>query len=166
MHNAHAWLYTCYLAEYYSLGVGNLCVFVVWVFGDTLEQIKFVSIMRTLRLIGTTLLMVVLCLNFTACGDDDDDDPSNPLVGVWQNDDEGEHLRWTFRNDGSGEEHLFYDDDSESYTYQFTYTYDSKSSTLIINYDDTDKYTININGNTMTAKMSMAQKLLIRRSNN
>ena len=39
MHNAHAWLYTCYLAEYYSLGVGNLCVFVVWVFGDTLEQI-------------------------------------------------------------------------------------------------------------------------------
>ena len=98
--------------------------------------------------------MVVLCLNFTACGDDDDDDPSNPLVGVWQNEDEGEHLRWTFRNDGSGEEHLFQDDDSESYTYQFTYTYDSKSSTLIINYDDddTDKYTININGNTMTAK--------------
>ena len=84
--------------------------------------------MKTLRFIGMTLLMVVLCLNFTACGDDDDDDPSNPLVGVWQNDDEGEHLRWTFRNDGSGEEHLFYDD------------------------DDTDKYTININGNTMTAK--------------
>ncbi len=45
--------------------------------------------MKTLRLIGTTLLMVVLCLNFTACGDDDDDDSSNPLVGVWQNDDEG-----------------------------------------------------------------------------
>ena len=110
--------------------------------------------MKTLRLIGTTLLMVVLRLNFTACSDDDDDDSSNPIVGVWQNDDEGEHLRWTFRNDGSGEEHLFYDNDSESYTYQFTYTYDSKSSTLIINYDDddTDKYTININGNTMTAK--------------
>ena len=75
--------------------------------------------MKTLRLIGTTLLMVVLCLNFTACSDDDDDDSSNPIVGVWQNDDEGEHLRWTFRNDGSGEEHLFYDNDSESYTYQF-----------------------------------------------
>ena len=97
--------------------------------------------------------MVVLCLNFTACSDDDDDDPSNPLVGVWQNDDEGENLRWTFRNDWSGEEHLFYDDDIESYTYQFTYTYYSKSSKLIINYDDddTDKYTININGNTMIA---------------
>lgn len=143
-------------------------LYVVANYREQVGKIKFISIMRTLRLIGTTLLMVVLCLNFTACGDDDDDDPSNPLVGVWQNDDEGEHLRWTFRNDGSGEEHLFYDDDSESYTYQFTYTYDSKSSTLIINYDDddTDKYTININGNTMTAKMSMAQKLLIRRSNN
>ena len=121
--------------------------------GEQVGRIKFISIMKTLRLIGTTLLMVVLCLNFTACSDDDDDDSSNPIVGVWQNDDEGEHLRWTFRNDGSGEEHLFYDDDSESYTYQFTYTYDSKSSTLIINYDDddTDKYTININGNTMIA---------------
>ena len=29
--------------------------------------------MKTLRLIGTTLLMVVLCLNFTACSDDDDE---------------------------------------------------------------------------------------------
>ena len=41
--------------------------------------------MRTLRFIGTTLLMVVLCLNFTACGDDDDDDTptSEKLVGQW-----------------------------------------------------------------------------------
>ena len=29
--------------------------------------------MKTLRFIGTTLLMIVLCLNFTACGDDDED---------------------------------------------------------------------------------------------
>ena len=85
--------------------------------GEQVGRIKFISIMRTLRFIGTTLLMVVLCLNFTACSDDDDDDPSNPLVGVWQNDDEGEHLRWTFRNDGSGEEHLFYEDDSDRQIY-------------------------------------------------
>ena len=49
--------------------------------GEQVGRFKFISIMKTLRLIGTTLLMVVLCLNFTACGDDDDDDPSNPLVG-------------------------------------------------------------------------------------
>lgn len=40
--------------------------------------------MKTLRLIGTTLLMVVLCLNFTACSDDDDDEiTSDNLVGRW-----------------------------------------------------------------------------------
>ena len=51
--------------------------------GEQVGRIKFISIMRTLRFIGTTLLMVVLCLNFTACGDDDDDDTptSEKLVG-------------------------------------------------------------------------------------
>ena len=53
--------------------------------GEQVGRIKFISIMRTLRFIGTTLLMVVLCLNFTACGDDDDDDTptSEKLVGQW-----------------------------------------------------------------------------------
>lgn len=40
--------------------------------------------MRTLRLIGTTLLMVVLCLNFTACSDDDDDFNVSDLEGLWE----------------------------------------------------------------------------------
>ncbi|MFS3009399.1 lipocalin family protein [Bacteroides thetaiotaomicron] len=42
--------------------------------------------MKTLRLIGTTLLMVVLCLNFTACGDDDEEDNrplAEKLIGHW-----------------------------------------------------------------------------------
>ena len=47
---------------------------------EQVGRIKFISIMKTLRFIGMTLLMVVLCLNFTACGDDDDDDPSNMIV--------------------------------------------------------------------------------------
>lgn len=40
--------------------------------------------MKTLRLIGTTLLMVVLCLNFTACSDDDDDFNVSDLEGLWE----------------------------------------------------------------------------------
>ena len=37
--------------------------------------------MKTLRMFATTLMMVVLCLNFSACGDDDDKgDPSNYLT--------------------------------------------------------------------------------------
>lgn len=43
--------------------------------------------MKTLRLIGTALLMVVLCVNFVACGDDDDEEDNKPLseklIGHW-----------------------------------------------------------------------------------
>ena len=105
--------------------------------------------MKTLRFIGMALVAIMMSVNFAACSDDDDD---NSIVGVWQNDDEGEHLRLTFNADGSGEEYLFYDDDSESYRYQFTYTYDSATSTLVITYEDGDttKETVTFNGNTMT----------------
>ena len=42
------------------------------------EKLKQNSKMKTLRMFATTLMMVVLCLNFSACGDDDDKDaPSN-----------------------------------------------------------------------------------------
>ncbi len=43
--------------------------------------------MRTLRLIGTTLLMVLCAVNFTTCSDDDEDktviEQAN-LIGKWQ----------------------------------------------------------------------------------
>lgn len=40
--------------------------------------------MKTLRILGTTLLITVLCLNFTACSDDDDDGVNvNQLEGTW-----------------------------------------------------------------------------------
>ena len=43
--------------------------------------------MKTLRLIGTTLLMVMLAVNFTACSDDENDKPvieEANLIGKWQ----------------------------------------------------------------------------------
>ena len=105
--------------------------------------------MKTLRFIGMAIVAIIMSVNFVACSDDDDD---NPIVGVWQNDDEDEHLRLTFNADGSGEEYLFWDNDSESYRHQFTYTYDSATSTLVITYEDGDttKATVSFNGNTMT----------------
>ena len=43
--------------------------------------------MKTLRLIGMTLLMVMLAVNFTACSDDEEEqtiiDQAN-LIGKWQ----------------------------------------------------------------------------------
>ena len=44
-------------------------------------------IMKTLRFLGMTLLMVMLAANFTACGDDEDEqtiiEQAN-LIGKWQ----------------------------------------------------------------------------------
>ena len=37
------------------------------------KKIINLTTMKTLRLIGTTLLMVMLAVNFTACSDDEDE---------------------------------------------------------------------------------------------
>lgn len=58
-------------------------LYVVANYREQVGKIKFISIMKTLRLIGTTLLMVVLCLNFTACCDDDDDIDVSQLERTW-----------------------------------------------------------------------------------
>ena len=44
--------------------------------------------MRTFRLIGMTLLMVILAVNFTACSDDEEEEQTiieqANLIGKWQ----------------------------------------------------------------------------------
>ena len=44
--------------------------------------------MRTFRLIGMALLAVVMCVNFTSCSSDDDEEETNSeykaLLGSWQ----------------------------------------------------------------------------------
>ena len=62
--------------------------------------------MRTFRLIGTTLLMVMLAVNFTACSDDDNNELSLPvdntlelLIGTWQGTGEAEGETLTFNKD-------------------------------------------------------------------
>lgn len=45
--------------------------------------------MRTFRLFGMTLLMVLCAVNFTACNDDDEEQQNDKtlalLVGSWEN---------------------------------------------------------------------------------
>ena len=133
-------------------------LYVVANYREQVGRIKFISIMKTLRLIGTTLLMVVLCLNFTACGDDDDE---NPLIGTWQEVSTGDYMVWTFNGGGTGTEQFYYNGELDE-QYSFNYTYDSKTSKLVIDYgesddhgeivQDIDSYTISIKGSTMTVK--------------
>ena len=78
--------------------------------------------MRTFRLIGMTLLMIMLTVNFTACSDDDDNELSLPvdntlelLIGTWEGTGEGEIL--TFNKDNT------YTKQSEDYTQSGTFEY-------------------------------------------
>mgnify|MGYP000398138003 FL=1 len=80
--------------------------------------------MRTFRLIGMTLLMVMLTVNFTACSDDDDNELSLPvdntlelLIGTWQGTGEAEGETLTFNKDNT------YTEQSEDYTQSGTFEY-------------------------------------------
>ena len=80
--------------------------------------------MRTFRLIGMTLLMVMLAVNFTACSDDDNNELSLPvdntlelLLGTWQGTGEAEGETLTFNKDKT------YTEQGEDYTQSGTFEY-------------------------------------------
>ena len=80
--------------------------------------------MRTFRLIGMTLLMVMLAVNFTACSDDDNNELSLPvdntlelLIGTWEGTGETKGEILTFNKDNS------YTEQDESYTQSGTFEY-------------------------------------------
>ena len=78
--------------------------------------------MRTFRLIGTTLLMVMLAVNFTACSDDDDNELSLPvdntlelLIGTWEGTGEVAGRLFKF---------------NEDYTYSYDYSNETENGTF------------------------------------
>ena len=107
--------------------------------------------MRTLRLIGTTLLMVVLCLNFTACGDDDEEETSTTMEGTWKytssNDEDLRSGSFTFKNDGG----LVWNDGEETSS-NCSYTLSNSKLKIVLNQDDYIEGTIAISKNQATFK--------------
>lgn len=79
--------------------------------------------MRTFRLIGMTLLMIMLTVNFTACSDDDDDNElSLPvdntlelLIGTWEGTGEVAGRLFKF---------------NEDYTYSYDYSNETENGTF------------------------------------
>lgn len=78
--------------------------------------------MKTLRLIGMTLLMVMLAVNFTACSDDDDNELSLPvdntlelLIGTWEGTGEVAGRLFKF---------------NEDYTYSYDYSNETENGTF------------------------------------
>lgn len=112
--------------------------------------------MKTLRYIGMALLAVILCVNTTACSDDNDENSSIPtlvdLVGsVWSGTDpEGYNVEVTIESattisvavSGNG-----YEGESTH-----TFTYDEETGIARFTYDGVD-CVASISGNSMTVNM-------------
>ena len=79
--------------------------------------------MRTFRLIGMTLLMVMLTVNFTACSDDDDDNELSLPV-----DNTLELLIGTWEGTGEVAGRLF--KCNEDYTYSYDYSNETENGTF------------------------------------
>lgn len=102
--------------------------------------------MKTLRLIGMTVLAVVMCMNFVSCGNDDDE---NPLFGTWvsvytKNSVEYKEVE-TFNSDGTGSS-AYYENgkiDKEGVR-NFKYTYDESTKILTYIWSDGDTYAMRV----------------------
>ena len=83
--------------------------------------------MRTFRLIGMTLLMVTLTVNFTACSDDDDDNElSLPvdntlelLIGTWEGTGEVAGRLFKFNEDYTYSYDTPYSNETENGTFEY-----------------------------------------------
>ena len=83
--------------------------------------------MRTFRLIGMTLLMVMLTVNFTACSDDDDDNElSLPvdntlelLIGTWEGTGEVAGRLFKFNEDYTYSYDTHYSNETENGTFEY-----------------------------------------------
>lgn len=109
--------------------------------------------MKTLRFLGMALLAVVLCVNFAACSDDDEDEPQvtpTTLAGTtWKitaSDENGmEGVTFTFKADGTVTV-------NPSMWSKVTYSVNDSDLKIIFNDDDCIEGAISINGNTATYK--------------
>lgn len=108
--------------------------------------------MKTLRLIGMTVLAVVMCMNFVSCGDDDDDRSGDAasLIGKWKIEKtnyRGETEEW----DGypyfmvTASNFYFTDETGTPKSENSTYTYDAKNKIINAKYvNGGDPYTITV----------------------
>lgn len=104
--------------------------------------------MKTLRLIGMTLLMVVLATNFTSCSDDDDDSVELSyanLKGTW---DMTKCYGWEYNGDGVKEEW------TEDVTGEYIFFEDTHGNGGYFDGDDTNYFASSLQGNKLILENS------------
>lgn len=89
----------------------------------------------------TIFMVTLLCVGFTSCGDDDDDD-TNIAVGTWVTQEGRRSYTFTFRSNGSGTAIFKYEDSysgTETDSEKFSYTITGKNKGIITS-DYNDSY--------------------------
>lgn len=92
--------------------------------------------MKNIKFIITNLLILITCINFIACSNDDNDDNdennTSLLIGSW----EGEYDTYTFMANGKG---MYYEKSVE----YFAYNYNENKETLKLYFgDEVEIYTV------------------------
>jgi|Cm827metagenome_2_1110796.scaffolds.fasta_scaffold14467_1 uncharacterized lipoprotein YehR (DUF1307 family) len=118
--------------------------------GNIEAQIDYIN-MKTFRFIGMALIAIVMCVNFTSCSDDDNEDSNvSKLIGTWYEvNSEEEQICFTFNSDGSAYTWVnTYGEPQEKYKIswsatetQITIVYGGKDGT------ETDNYSFDKTGN-------------------
>ena len=107
--------------------------------------------MKTLRFIGVALLAVLMSVSFSACGGDDDDNSSNPLVGTWVG--LAGESGWTsnhkiiFNSNGTGSWNQW--SDKSSFTDPFNYTCTETVITIDFGDGSAEQWRYSISGNVL-----------------
>lgn len=119
--------------------------------------------MKKLKFLALALIMVLTCVGFASCGDDDKDEPANDfsVVGIW--DVEGADEAYDFRQGGHG---IFYSDvnyaDDKAYQDYFDYDFNQKTGDLVIKWHDDNDWTSEINGTmNVTVKIISSDKVTV-----
>lgn len=96
--------------------------------------------MRTFRLIGMALIAMLMCVNFTACSSDDDENDANSTIellqGVWYDAYTDGHHYFIVEKDHC------YSGDKPSTVYageKYKYTFDSKTNMMSCYYYDKEE---------------------------
>lgn len=106
--------------------------------------------MKTLRFIGMALLAVVLCVNFAACSDDDEDSLPSSIAGTeWTGTDPYDYVINVTVGTSTCEIEVNKPDGSNYYTGTSSYTYDPSTGWITAEYGSTP-IRGQIKGDTMT----------------
>lgn len=98
--------------------------------------------MKTSKTIIFAVLMVLTCVGFISCSDDDKNDepqPANELIGTWLLDDRVEPELYTFYENGKVEQRVWWVGDPDDVDIDYgTYRYDELYGFLQLFWEDGD----------------------------